>query len=68
MDTHHRRFAALRAFALVAVVSLAFVVLKTFSTWGVFVGFALLQIGLLISFVDQPGFQSTSRSRVSRRY
>jgi hypothetical protein len=67
METHRRCFAALRAFALVAVVTLAFVLLKTFSAWGVLVGFALLQVGLLISFVDRPGFEPTPRSRIYRR-
>ena len=67
MNTHRRGFAALRAFALVAVVSLAFVLLKTFSAWGVVLGFALLQIGLLISFADQQSLQPTSRNRTYRR-
>jgi hypothetical protein len=67
MDTHQRCFAAVRAFALVAVVSLAFVLLKTFSAWGVLIGFALLQIGLLISFADQPRYHPDSRSRIYRR-
>ena len=57
MDTHHRCLAALRAFALVAVVSLALVLLKTFSPWGVLVGFGLLQVALLISVADRPGLQ-----------
>ena len=54
MDTQHRYTAALRAFVLVVVVSLSLALLKTFSTWGIMLGFVLLQVGLLVSFADHP--------------
>ena len=59
MNAHPRYLAALRAIILVAVVSLALVLLKTFNPWGVLIGFGLLQVAFLITVADRRWYQTT---------
>jgi hypothetical protein len=59
MNARPRYLAALRAITLVAVVSLALVLLKTFSPWGVLIGFGLLQVAFLITVADRRWYQTS---------
>ncbi len=68
MDSHRCCIATLRAFALVVVVSLAFVLFTTFKPWGVLVGFALLQVSLLVSFSARTDSVSAVKCRTFRGY